>query len=359
MTTLRVILDELLEPSGSELAQYADRLTAALIRCAPVGCTVDGFVSASPESDYERIRAALPGLGVLHKSSLAHRELVAAWQHGFTRLPGRGMVHAPSLLAPLARHDRLNDQEQVVVTLHDTLAWTDPGSLASRDVSRQVALAKRAKRYADAVVVPSHAVAERAEELLGFGDRIRVIPSGSSAASRLPADAADRAERLELPPRYAIAIDSPDTRDGLQQLLANAGSLPVPLLVVSEHPLEGAGRTLAVTEAGDLAVAISRAAVFIHPASDVGFGMAVLDAMALGTPVVHSDAPALVELTAEAATVVERSGPDYGARLVEAARELLEDEALATQRRFTGEDRSRAFSWDSAAEKIWQLHADL
>ncbi|MDF1479140.1 glycosyltransferase [Leifsonia sp. H3M29-4] len=359
MTTLRVILDEMLDPAGGELSQYAGQVAGALIRFAPPGCTVDGFVPSSPESDYDAVRALLPGLGMLHKSSLARRELAAAWQHGFTRVPGGGMLHAPSLMAPLARHDRLNDQEQVVVTLYDTLAWTDPEALSPREVSRQLALAKRAERYADAVVVPSHAVAARADEFLGFGDRIRVIPGGESLAAELPEDSADRLARASLPERYLVAVDGPGTSAGIRELLAHASALPAPLVVVAAHPFAGAEHQFVTHDPHDLAAVISQASALIHPAVEVGFGMPVLDALALGTPVVHSDAPALVELTAGAASVVERGAPGYPERLADAARAILEDETSARHLRYAGEDRARAFSWRSAAEKIWQLHADL
>lgn len=359
MTTLRVILNELLDPAQGELAQYAGQVTAALIRFAPAGCDVDGFVPSSPESDYEAVRALLPGLGTLHKSSLARRELAAAWQHGFTRVPGHGMLHAPSLLAPLARHDRLNEAEQVAVTLYDTLAWTDSGALAPREVSRQLALAKRAERYADAVVVPSHAVAERADELLGFGDRIRVIAGAESLAGALPLDAADRLAHASLPERYVLAIEGVGTSAGIRELLAHADALPAPLVVATAHAIEGAEHQLVTSDPHDLAVAISGAAALIHPAIEVGFGMPVLDALALGTPVVHSDAPALVELTAGAASVVERGGTHYAERLADAARAILDDETLARALRYEGEDRAKAFSWRGAADRIWQLHADI
>ena len=126
MTTLRVIIDEMLSPNPGGLPRYTEELTAALITTAPRGCSVEGFVAASSEPDYQRIAERLPGLAHLHKSALARRELTAAWQHGFTRLPGNGMVHATSLFAPLARHDRLNDGDQIAVTIHDTIAWSHP-----------------------------------------------------------------------------------------------------------------------------------------------------------------------------------------------------------------------------------------
>ncbi len=340
MIAIRVVLDEALNERPSELADYAEQLTAAMVRFAPVGCTVDGFIPSSPESEYERIGAAIPGLGTLHKSSLARRELGAAWQHGFTRIPGRGMVHAPSLLAPLTRHDRLHEQEQIVVTLHDTLAWTHPELLASREVSRQLALGKRAVRFADAVVVPSHTVAVQADEVLGLGERIRVIASATSPAAQLPQNADMRAERLELPERYVLGIDTPSTAAGLQAL---GSALDAPLLVI--EPL---------ADPADMAVVIARAAVLVYPAVEAGFGVTVLDALALGTPVVHSDAAALVELTADASLVVSDNDG-----LAAAVNEVLRDEALAQRLRYAGEDRAKAFTWRSAAEKVWQLHADL
>ncbi|MCC6854895.1 MAG: glycosyltransferase family 1 protein, partial [Microbacteriaceae bacterium] len=108
MTTLRVIVDEMLSGAPGGVSRYAEELTRALISTAPKGVAIEGLVSASTEPEYERITERLPGLATLYKSALQRRELSSAWQHGFTRLPGTGMVHAPSLFAPLAKHDRLN-----------------------------------------------------------------------------------------------------------------------------------------------------------------------------------------------------------------------------------------------------------
>src|SRR5690606_37268790 len=121
------IVDEIVDPRAGRRAVVAAELTRALIATAPRGVDVSGVVSASPEPDYERILDLLPGLRVLHKSALARRELVAAWQYGVTPLPGRGMVYSPGLLAPLFRHDRVADPDtQTVVTIDEALAWTHP-----------------------------------------------------------------------------------------------------------------------------------------------------------------------------------------------------------------------------------------
>ena len=58
--------------------------------------------------------------------------------------------------------------------------------------------------------------------------------------------------------------------------------------------------------------------------------MPVLEAFALGTPVVHSDAPALLELSAEAGIAVPRDDEaGYPERLADAINSILADDQLA------------------------------
>ena len=45
--------------------------------------------------------------------------------------------------------------------------------------------------------------------------------------------------------------------------------------------------------------------------------------------------------------------------LTEAIRSLLDDSAAAERLGVAAQDRAKAFTWRDAAEKIWQLHADL
>ena len=375
MTTLRVIVDEMLSGAPGGVSRYAEELTRALISTAPKGVAIEGLVSASTEPEYERITERLPGLATLHKSALQRRELSSAWQHGFTRLPGTGMVHAPSLFAPLAKHDRLNDGDQIIVTVHDTLAWTAPQVLSPRRVSWHKAMLKRAERYADAIVVPSHTVADELMTIAAVGERIRVIGGAPSSAIRIPADADALATELELPDRYVLAIGDIGAQNGLDQLVAALAALDddVALLIAGTetaspalgsladgaHVAPGRVRGLGALADPALSVALSRAAVFAYPNLEEGFGLPVLDAFALGTPVIHSDAPALVELGAEAGLTVEREGEGYSERLAEAIGSVLADSTLADRLRVEGIDRAGVFSWRGAADKVWQLHADL
>jgi glycosyltransferase involved in cell wall biosynthesis len=376
MITLRVIVDEVTAAPNGGLARYAEELTRQLIATAPRGSNVAGIVSASPEPDYAHLAERLPGLVELYKSPLARRELAAAWAHGFTRLPGAGMVHATSLLAPLHRHEQVSGRNnQTVVTVHDAIAWTNPDFLTSREASWNRTMTKRAERFADAVVAPTHAVAEVLAENFDFGDRLRVI--GGAPSSRLqpmPDDAARR-ERLGLRRDYLVTVAGLHRRKGLGVLIdALSRVADIALVVVGAAPADGEGIAELARERGldadrvivldavgddDLAAVLQGATAFLQASRAEGFGLALVEALAFGLPVIHSDAPALVEVAADAGMVVPRDDPDESEAYAAAIREVLDDSDLRARLSLAALDRSRAFSWRDSAEKVWQLHADL
>ncbi len=379
MTTLRVIVDQIVAPVPGGIGRYAEELTRALIATAPRGTDVVGIVSSSPERDYERLESLLPGLGGLYKTTLTRKQLALAWQHGFTPLPGRGMLHAPSLFAPLSRHDRLqNVGDQVVVTIHDVVPWTHPETLTPHGVRWHKALAQRAWKYADAVVVDTHAVAAQLAEYLDFGDRVRVVSAAVSSHLLIPDDADDRATRMNLPERYILSVGTLEPRKGIGALIeslrdpvldglplvivgpAGWGDLDVNALAEAAGVPEGRVRALGYLADPDLAVAIGRATVFAFPSLAEGFGLPVLEAFSLGAPVVHSDDAAVCEVASGAGITVPREDlAGYPERLAAAIGSVANDEDLAERLRLQGLDRAKAFSWRSSAEKVWQLHADL
>lgn len=376
MTTLRVIIDEMLSPTPGSVARYSEELTRELINAAPTNCYVEAFVSASTEAEYDLIADRLPNLAKLHKSALSRRELRASWQHGFTKVPGQGMLHATSLMAPLRRHDRLNRGEQIAVTVHDVVAWTRPESLGSRQASWARAMLQRAEKYADAIVVPSHTVAQQLEDIANFGDRVRVISGAASASLRIPENIDERANELDLPQRFLLAIGGLDPHRGIDHLIRALRELDddVVLLLVGPEPGDAAiaefldaenisadrVRCMGTITNDDLSVVFDHASAFVYPNLDVGFGMPVLEALSFGIPVVHSDAPALLELAADAGVVVEREpGEGYSEALAEGIKRVLNDAPFAERLFYAGQDRARAFSWRMSAEKVWQLHADL
>jgi glycosyltransferase involved in cell wall biosynthesis len=380
-TTLRVIVDQVIAPVPGPHGAYAEALTRALIQATPPGCEVEGIVSSSPPADYERLESDFPGLSGLYRTTLARRELAAAWQLGLTTSPGGGMIHAPGLFAPLRRHDRGVSGDQVVVTVHDLLAWTHPETLTTASVAWHKGMLKRARKHADAVVVPTHALAERLANVVDFGDRVRVIgtaPRSGLAVPADPAEAAARAARLALPPAYLVATGTLEPRKGIIDLLEALGRPGMPdidlvvvgpatwgelhLATVAEESGVDPRRVHAIDDPdpADLAVILAGATAFVAPSHDEGSGTSLIEAFAFGLPVIHSDTPAYVEVAAEGGLPVPIGiGGGYTERLAAAISTVVESPALAERLSVTAGDRAHAFSWRDSAERVWQLHADL
>lgn len=228
-------------------------------------------------------------------------------------------------------------------------------------------MATRAYKYADAVVVPTHAIAAQLDEIIGFGDRVRVIGGAANSQLELPHDAAERATRLALPEQYVLAHGA--SGRGLASALATLATEAapsLPLLVTDSDD----GLAEAVAAAGlpghrvvglghlaqaDLAVVLDRATVLLLPTLGEGFGMPMLDAFRFGLPVVHSDSPSIVELSGGAGLAAPGEPHD----LAEALSRVVADTQLAHQLGILGQDRAGVFTWRAVAEQVWQLHADL
>jgi glycosyltransferase involved in cell wall biosynthesis len=106
----------------------------------------------------------------------------------------------------------------------------------------------------------------------------------------------------------------------------------------------------------ELAVVLRRACAVVMPSRAEGFGLPVAEAMAVGTPVICSDAPALVEVAGDAAVVVPRGD---AAALAEAVRGLLGDEPLRRRLTAAGRARAQQFDWAQVARRAWRLYRDL
>jgi glycosyltransferase involved in cell wall biosynthesis len=301
---------------------------------------------------------------------LPRRALAAAWQRGAGPSPtGADVVHAPTLLVPPKRRG-----VALVVTIHDAVPWTHPQTLTPHGVRWHTEMGQRAARQADAVVVPTRAVAEAVRAHLRISDdRLHVVGEGvADAVRRLPPDADARAARMGLPTEgYLLTLATLEPRKGLDTALAalrEPGCPELPLLHVGPNGWGGldlAGEAARLGVAGgrfrclgriddaDLAVVLSRASLLLAPSRSEGFGLPVLEAMAHGVPAIVSDVPALVEVGGDGVVVVPVGDP---AALAAAAAAVLGDPERRGRLSAAGRARAADFTWNEAARACWSLY---
>ncbi|HLM06935.1 MAG TPA: glycosyltransferase family 1 protein [Blastococcus sp.] len=361
-----MLTEQLLAPVPGGTGRYTAEVCAALAAGAPPGSSVQGWTAWHRDVS----AAAVPGAPPPRRLPLPRRALTLAWEHGVPVRPSGGdLVHAPTLLAPP------RGRRPLVVTVHDAVPWTHPETLTPRGARWHRRMAERTVPSADAVVVPTHAVARELSSFLSLPARVVVTGAGVGEQLGSPADADERRRRLGVPEgEYVLTVATLEPRKGLDVLLAalaeRPGSLP-PLVIAGQAGWggvrpealaaelglpAGAVRPLGRLSDADLAAVLHGATVLAAPSRAEGFGLPVLEAMVAGVPVVSSDAPALVEVGGGATVVTPVGDP---ARLAAALREVVSDAALRRSLAYSGRRRSADFSWASVGAQLWELYASL
>lgn len=358
--TLRVVLDQLVSPTSRDLAEASRESARALIATAPRGADVAGIVPRGEGPDVD-------GLADLTRLGLGRRELAAAWQLGIPPGVGRGMIHSPTLLAPLVRHDRLHETHQIVVTLWDLRAWEAPESLTRAEGMWQRAMLSRAEKHADAVVVPTHVMADAlAERLPRLAGRIRVIAGAAREGFRVPTDSVGRLRSLSLPPAFVALAGSASESDGLGsgfRAVANAGGDAD--VVILDCPEGGEPAVMEQARAAglpesrvhvrcslepfDRAAVLGSASAFLATSTRSDWPARVMEALAVGVPIVAADSPTNREVLSDAAAIAPPRS------LADALDAATQDDRY----RVLARDRAKGFSWSEHAGSVWQLHAEL
>jgi glycosyltransferase involved in cell wall biosynthesis len=358
---LVLLADQLLADVPGGTGRYTRQLGAALARTAPDGWTLSTVVTKHRDIS----AAVIPG-AAQRMLPWPRRMLTAAWEKGVPLWPGGDSVHAPTPFAP-PRATR-----GLVVTVHDTVPFTHPQTLTRRGASWHRRMIIRAAQRADAIVTPTEAVAAELSHYAPGPVSSHVIGHGVSAAlvrPPAPEKAAAVARRLRLPPRYVLMIGTIEPRKGVDVLIAALARRPAPSIpLVLAGPrgwgdvdpvalAAGAGieNPLLLGELTDeeLSVVLHGASMLVSPSMAEGFGLPLLEAMAAGVPVVHSDVPALVEVVGGTGIAVRR-GDAFA--LAGAVRAVLDDPAATAARVVEAKSRAASFGWDDAAAKVWDLH---
>jgi glycosyltransferase involved in cell wall biosynthesis len=98
---------------------------------------------------------------------------------------------------------------------------------------------------------------------------------------------------------------------------------------------------------------LADATALLLPSWAEGFGMPILEAQAVGTPVVTGDTTAMPEVAGKHGALFVPSGDDEA--LADAMGEIAEDQALRERLSGAGKKNLERFSWERAARKTLEV----
>ena len=305
----------------------------------------------------ERLRNA--GVDIEVVSPAGFRHFGIAYGHGVMgnlRRQAWRWALLPAFLSNFARAARRAAADADLVHAH----WLPAGAVAmttrkpfivqlwGSDVElarRSPPFARRVVSRADVVVCPSNALAEDAR---AFGAReVAVIPSGID----IPTEVGEEAEPPEV--LYAGRL-SPEK--GVLELVEAARGMN--LVVAGDGPLRRrVPQARGFVPPEELDRLYARAAVVACPSHREGFGVACLEAMAHGRPVVASAVGGLLDLVVDGETGIHVPPGDVEA-LRRALERLLADPELRRQMGEAGRLRAaERFSWATVTRETLDLYA--
>lgn len=273
-----------------------------------------------------------------------------------------GVFHWTDTVHPPIRHTK------VLLTVHDVAFAEDTGFHGPAALGLQ-ARCRAAVAQAAAIVTPTRATALALEEHFHPTVPVHVIPFGADHLLQRAVPGGPR----PVPRRpFLLCLGTIEPRKNHLRLLAAYRNLPTPrpdLVVVGRagwccdeivaalRAAVGSGvHWLADASDQQVTLLLASALAMVYPSQLEGFGFPPLEAMAVGTPVVAGDTPALREVLGTAALFVD---PLDVEAITEGLRLIVHDENTARRLRNEGPARAATFRWLDCATAHARLYHEI
>lgn len=203
--------------------------------------------------------------------------------------------------------------------------------------------------------------------------KLRVVYQGCNAIFRQPVDdsAVVAAQaKYSLPEQYLLIVGAIEPRKNLENLIRAAAELqmPLPIVAVGGHS-DYADRMAALAESlgvslllrhgvefADFPAIYRGATLMVYPSFFEGFGIPILEAMCVGTPVLTSRGSCFAETGGEAAAYADPANPKDIAAHID---EILRSEPLREEMRQKGFEQAERFSDENVARNLIRVYNEL
>jgi glycosyltransferase involved in cell wall biosynthesis len=268
-----------------------------------------------------------------------------AWYLALLPLQARSLdvLHCTTFRAPLA------SRVPTVVTVHDLAVLRFPGLFTAWTRLYARTWLRPTLRAADRVIAVSEFTKRETVALAGVPEeRIRVVPNAAEPIFTPDGPAADG--------DYVLAVGTLEPRKNLERAAAAAARVGAELRVVGARGWGSVSpdgvRWLGEVGDEELARQLRGARALVYPSLYEGFGIPILEAMSVGTPVVTSRGGATEEVAGGAAVLVDPLDP------ASIASGLEEADRRRAELRTLGLERARAFSWDDVGRRTVEVYED-
>ena len=268
-----------------------------------------------------------------------------------------------------------------IVTMFDVTILLHPELMPRIDYWYYKYIQKYTLRKAQRLIAISKDVAEGVKKFYGIPDEIiKVIylaPAEHFKRSSMDQIKIVR-KKYSLPEKYFIHIGHLDRKKNLTNLVKafyitrqKTGFEGKLVLVGEKYPkghdaelvptINNLGISNEVIFTGgipdeDLPAVLSGALAKVFPSIHEGFGLAVIEAMACGTPVIVGRAGAVEEIVADNGILLENIEVET---IAEALIQIITDDSLRSQLSKKGLERSINFSWQKAAEQTLEIYYEF
>lgn len=282
------------------------------------------------------------------------------------------LLHVPAFSGPLLRACPM------VLTVHDLMYTKHPEWLPTQRArwywGTWIPLTAR---RATAVITPSDYTKRDLVELAHVSpDRVHVVPLAIDPLFLRPPSGEQvrhSASRLVGEAPYLLYVGSVDGRKDWRTLMQAFALLRIRMpelrLIIAGHIIQGRSQihehiqacnvTDAVICTGhvedtELAGLYAGASLFVYPSWFEGFGLPLLEAMAMGVPVISYRTSSIPEVVGDAAILID---PPFRCEdLACAMEQVLTDRLCRSGLVEKGSQRVKQFSWDQAAEETMAVY---
>lgn len=260
----------------------------------------------------------------------------------------------------------------MVVSIYDMLPFVMPESFVYWHAVYQRAYFRHAVKKAERIITISKNSKEDICRILKADEnKIHVIPLATDLSMDKYSDG-EAGKKWNLTSPYILYAGAIHPRKNVARLirvferLINIKKIPHVLVIAgsfrwkSNEVKEAAERNsiqdkvIFTGQVSDeeLAALYRNCKVFVYPSLYEGFGLPVLEAMAMGAPVITSNVSSLPEVAGDAAILIN---PNNDGEIFDAIWKILDDKELTAEMRQKALNRAEKFSWSRTAHEVFDV----